>query len=70
MSIIIFSLTVLLGYVILTKAYKALKKADIEDKMKETKDLEKHEAEILEFKKVHDGDLNEKRKTIKNFTKE
>ena len=70
MNILIFSLTVLVIYGILSKGHKAWKSADIHEKMEEIEDIEEQNAEILEFKKAHKGDLNKKRKNIKKFNKE
>ena len=68
MNVVIFSLTILAMYGIIAYAYKAWKRAEVEDKMEEIEEIEHQHAEILAFKKVHKGDVKKKRKTIKDFT--
>ena len=68
--IVLYSLTALLCYGIIVKAYKAFKNADIEEKMEEIENIEEQNGKIIEFKKIHKGNINKKRKKIKDFTKE
>lgn len=70
MNIIIFSLTILVIYGIMTYAYSAIKNADIKEKMEEIEDIEKQCETIKEFKKTHKGDLKKQKETITTFTKE
>ena len=70
MGIVIFSLTILICYGIMTKAHKAFKNIEIKEKMEEIENIEEQSAEILKFKKAHKGNLNKKRETIENFKQE
>lgn len=70
LQIVLYSLTSLLCYGIMVKAYKAYKNADIEEKMEEIKNIEEQEGVIIEFKKIHKGNINKKRQKIDKFIKE
>ena len=70
MNIVIFSLTALIVYGILQYGYKLWKKAELEDKMSELEEIDTDNENILEYKKTHKGDINKKRKTIKQFYEE
>lgn len=70
MNIIIFCLTILACYGIITLSAKAWKKADVSDKMEEIEDIEELNKKIKEFKKTHKGDLNKKREVIEDFKQE
>ena len=68
-------------YGILRKAYQAFIKADeaekkqkkkeyIEIRMEEIEEIEEDYNDVAKFKKEHKGNLDKKKETIKQFTKE
>lgn len=70
MNILIFCLTTLAVYAILSRSYKAWNHADVEDKMTEIIDLEKVSSDIKTFKKSHKGSAEKKRQIINKFKQE
>ena len=70
MNIVIFCLTIALIYGIICYSAKLWRKADIKEKMEEIAELEEKYDNVKAFKKIHKGNLKEKRKTIKSFIKE
>lgn len=70
MGLVIFCLTILLTYGIINAAYKKFKSLQIEEKMEDIETTEEDAEKILAFKKKHKGDINKKRKIIKDFKKE
>jgi hypothetical protein len=70
MNVIIFSLTVLVMYGIISYAYKLWKRADLQEKMGDLEEIDTQNESILQYKKSHKGSYNKKRKTIKNFYEE
>ena len=69
MNIGIFCLTIFATYGIINIAYKAWKRADLKEKMKDIEEIETQYDDIKIFKKKHKGDINKKQQTVKNFTK-
>lgn len=70
MNVIIFSLTILCIYAIMRRGYSAWKNADLREKMQEIEDIEERYDNVKKFKKVHKGDINEKKETVDKFIKE
>ncbi len=70
MNVLIFSLTILAIYGILSYAYRAWNRADINEKMSEIEELERANEYIKEFKKAHKGNREKQRQVIKDFNKE
>ena len=70
MNIVIFSLQVILLYVIIMKAYSAWKKADIKEKMNKIQEVEENYSNVMKFKKTHKTNLNKEKEVINQFTKE
>lgn len=70
MNIVIFCLTILACCGIITKAYKAWKRADLKEKMLELEEISNDYDDIIQYKKNYKGKPKVKRKAIKNFYKE
>lgn len=71
MNVVIFSLTILAVYAIMSKAYQSWKRADLKEKMSDLQEINTQHEEIIQFKKKYKtGQAKKQHKTIKNFYKE
>lgn len=67
MNVIIFSLTILAMYAIIQHAFKAWKKADLEEQMVRIKVTEENYEDIKKFTANHGSNLQHKKRTIDKF---